>query len=417
MSMTTNLTCTAGGSAKNRLPSSLTWLPRLVIFALLMSLWSVRGEEPEDKYIRIFNVIQQADQLNGLGQAEAALAKYQEAQTGLRGFQAAYPNVGVKMITYRLNDVGAKIATLSAKLNPAAEAEATSSGTPGAQSSAQAKAGGGTPQVKLISPGAEPRKPLRLHPKAGDKQTVEMTMKMAMDMKMGELGTPIKMPPMKMTMDITVKNVSPEGDIDYEMLMSNAEIGEDPDVLPQVSEALKNSLGSIKGLTGTGTMSSRNFSKTADLQVPEGADPQMKQVMSQMTESFSRASAPFPEEAVGPGAKWEAKMPIKSQGMTINQAATYEIVSIDGEHVATKIAITQNAANQKIENAAAPGVKVDLAKMMSTGSGQAMFDLEKLMSPAATMDMHSDVAMAMNMGGKKQPMTMKMDINLVIEGK
>ena len=70
--------------------------------------------------------------------------------------------------------------------------------------------------------------------------------------------------------------------------------------------------------------------------MPPGADAQTRQLMDQMKDSFSSVAAPLPEEAVGPGARWEVKMPIKSQGMTIDQTATYELVSLEGERLTTK---------------------------------------------------------------------------------
>ena len=68
----------------------------------------------------------------------------------------------------------------------------------------------GEPIVTLLEPGAEPRKVLRFQPKAGDKQIVAFRMKMAMD------PSPLpNLPPITETTQITIKNVSANGDIDY----------------------------------------------------------------------------------------------------------------------------------------------------------------------------------------------------------
>ena len=84
----------------------------------------------------------------------------------------------------------------------------------------------------------------------------------------------------------------------------------------------------IKGLTGTGTVSSRGFSKGVEFKAPAGSNPQARQLMDQMKEFVTQLVAPLPEEAVGPGARWEAKTPLKSQGMTMDQTATYELVTV-----------------------------------------------------------------------------------------
>jgi hypothetical protein len=273
-------------------------------------------------------------------------------------------------------------------------------------------------QAKLLEAGAEPRKVLRLHPKAGDKQTLGMTLKMAMAVKMGEQEVPkMKMPAIKMTLDATVKGVSPEGEISYEMVMSDASVAEDPEVMPQIAEAMKTAFASIKGSSGEGTMSDRGFTKGAEIKAPSGAAPQVNQAMEQMRESFSHLVAALPEEAIGPGAKWEVMMPVKTQGMTIEQTANYELVSIEGDRITVKNTLVQSATDQKIQNPAMPGMKMDVTKMTGTGSGEITFELSKLLPVEGTTDIHSDYSMSLDMGGQKQPMTMKMDLNMRLESK
>jgi hypothetical protein len=110
-------------------------------------------------------------------------------------------------------------------------------------------------------------------------------------------------------------------------------------------------------------------------------------------------------------------MPLKSQGMTLDQTATYEVASLEAERLTTKSTVVQHAANQKIQNPAMPGLKMDLIKMVGNGSGERTFDLAHLLPTAGTGKLHSETSMAMNMGGQKQAMTMKMDMNLRFEAK
>jgi hypothetical protein len=127
--------------------------------------------------------------------------------------------------------------------------------------------------------------------------------------------------------------------------------------------------------------------------------------------------APFPEEPVGPGARWEVKLPLTTQGMTIDQTAIYEVVSLEGERLTTKSTIVQHATNQKIQNPAMPGLKMDLTKMVGNGTGQRTSDLTHLLPATGTGTVHSETSMSMNMGGQKQAMTMKMDVTLQFEAK
>ena len=87
-----------------------------VIVALLLALSGARAEGPDDQYVRIYNLIQEADKLNSGGQPSEALPKYLEAQTALQRFQKGYPDWNVKVISFRLNYVAAKIAAVSARV-------------------------------------------------------------------------------------------------------------------------------------------------------------------------------------------------------------------------------------------------------------------------------------------------------------
>jgi len=231
------------------------------------------------------------------------------------------------------------------------------------------------------------------------------------------MQNPMKIPPMTLTMDTTVKDVSPEGDITYELVMEDAKIEEQADSTPGLGAAMKTALGGVKGLTGTGVMSSRGVNKGTEIKLPEGAEPQLRQAMDQARNSFNNLSAQLPEEAVGPGARWEVKQAPKTQGMTIHQTATYQIVSIENDRVTTTTTFTQSAANQKIENPAMQGIKVDLTKLAGSGKGNVTFDLAQLMPSAGSLDMHTEMSMAMNMGNQKQTMSMKMDLNVKLEAK
>jgi len=371
----------------------------LIILTLLVATGPVRAEEPDEVYLGIYKIIEQADSLRESGQTNSARAKYQEAQVALRNFKKSYPTWNVKMVSYRLNYLAEKSATATDK--------------PEAKSGDQAAAPSAK-QVKLLDAGGEPRKVLRLHAKAGDKQTLGMALRIAMDMG---TGAPMKMPGIKMTMDVSIKSVSADGDISYEMVVGEASVEEDPGAMPQVVEQMKASLGNVKGLSSTGTMSNRGLSKGSEAKLPPGADPQARQAIEQMKESLSHCSVPLPEEAVGPGARWEVKLPLKSQGMTINQTATYQLLSIEGDRLNAKSTIVQNAANQKIQNPAMPGLKLDVSKMTGNGAGNVTFDLGQLLPSLATINSHSEVSMGMNAGGQKQEINMKTDMNIRVEAK
>jgi hypothetical protein len=417
MSKSSNQVPLTGAASRMRPQTDLKWLSGLVILALLMALWPARADDPEALYQRMYILIQQADSLDASGQTSPALAKYRAAQTLLLNLKTENPKWNSEAVSYRWNYLAGKIAALTQKpVKPAAAGPTL--GPQEAQPEAKPSSAASRPQAKLLDAGAEPRKVLRLHPEPGAKQTMGLTVKIAMDIQMaGMPNQSMKMPTIRMTMDTTVKSVSPGGDILYDVTIGNAEVAAEADANPQIAQAIKSALSGFKGLSGSGATSDRGFATETEMKMPAGAAPQLGQVFDQLRGSFGQLSVPLPEEAVGPGARWEVKMSVKTQGMTIDQMTAYQLVSIEGDRVSVKDTVEQRASNQKIQNPAMPGLTLDLTKMTGKGSGDLAFDLTRLLPGEGTCAFISEAVMEMNVGGQKNAMTTKTTLNLRVEGK
>jgi hypothetical protein len=417
MSKCNNQMCLTGAASTTRPQTNLKWLSGLVILALLLALLPARAEDPEDLYQRMYILIQQADSLDAGGQTGPALAKYQAAQTLLRTIKNENPNWNSEAVSFRFNYLAGKIDALTRKPAKPATAGPTRSSQQ-AQPEAKPPAAASTLRAKLLDAGAEPRKVLRLHPGPGAKQTLSMTIKIAMDVQAaGMPNQSMKIPTIRMTMDTTVKSLSPDGDILYDVTVGNAEVAAEPDANPQIVQVIKSAFSGFKGLSGSGAASDHGFAKGTVMKTPAGADPQLSQILDQVRESFSRLLVPLPEEAVGPGARWEVKMPVKSQGMTIDQTTAYQLVSVQGDRVTVKDSVEQHASNQKIQNPAMPGLTLDLTKMVGTATGDLAFDLTGLLPREGTSTLTMEAVMEMNIAGQKSAMTTKTTQNLRIEAK
>jgi hypothetical protein len=398
------MTCTIpklGVSMKIKLLSAF-----LGLFCLLL-----RAGDPVDQYISVFNLIQRGDTLADTGQINPALAKYQAAQSALSSFQKSYPDWNTKIVTYRMNYLGEKIAALTQKASQAPAA--TAAGQAGAGAPGTGSAGA----VKLLEAGAEPRVALRLHPKAGDTQSMKMTIKVGTTISVGGNAMPaMKLPAMNILLNNTVKDVSQNGDISSEMVIADASVPEEAeaDAMPQAVEAIKSSLNGMKGLTVTATFTSRGQPKETEVKMPTDASPQVRQTMGQMKEMFSQGATVFPEEPVGPGARWEIKQSMKSQGMTIQQTTTNELVSVDGDKVTTKSSLAQQASKQQVESPLAPGMKVNLLKMSGAGTGNTALDLTQMLPVEAMLEQHSALSMTAGAGNQQQAMDIKLDMNMTM---
>ena len=89
------------------------------LLLFLFTLCAALAAGPDDLYVEIYNLIQQADGMNS-SQARAAAEKYSQAQAGLKKLQANYPTWNDEVVKFRLNYVAEKLQALSG-LVPAAD--------------------------------------------------------------------------------------------------------------------------------------------------------------------------------------------------------------------------------------------------------------------------------------------------------
>src|ERR1017187_7356312 len=84
--------------------------------ALAVALPQARAQQnPDDQYIAIYSLIQQADSLQAAGQPRPALAEYTQARDELEKFQKAFPDWDAKIVGFWLDYLAGKINGLTAQ--------------------------------------------------------------------------------------------------------------------------------------------------------------------------------------------------------------------------------------------------------------------------------------------------------------
>jgi Flp pilus assembly protein TadD len=112
-----------------------------VLIALAALLPQARAQQgPDDQYIIIYSLMQQADTLDNSGQSRQALAQYVQVQGELQKFQNIYPDWNPRIVNFRLKYLAEKIAEVTAKLpvNPPSSTPPPAPPPPGAASSTSA---------------------------------------------------------------------------------------------------------------------------------------------------------------------------------------------------------------------------------------------------------------------------------------
>ena len=87
-------------------------LSAVVLLLACLCLPARAQQEAEDKYLGIYTLLQQADNLAATGDPGEVLAAYADAQNQLQQLQKRFPSWSPNIVSFRLNHVADKIADL-----------------------------------------------------------------------------------------------------------------------------------------------------------------------------------------------------------------------------------------------------------------------------------------------------------------
>jgi hypothetical protein len=173
-------------------------------------------------------------------------------------------------------------------------------------------------------------------------------------------------PTIAVTADLQVTSVEPNGEIAYDL--------------------------AVLGMTptkGRGTVSSSGVIKAMQLDVVHYAT--MPTNLAPIFDAVEHLVVPFPDVAVGVGARWEVREALEAGGVTkyrptIFQKTEYEVVSIDGATVSLRVKTGQTGPAQTLRDpvppfsnpAASSGPDRRLQSMSGSGTGTVVVHLNSL---------------------------------------
>src|SRR6266481_2199731 len=86
-----------------------------LVLTLVLGTLCARADVLDDQYVRIYNLIQEADLLSSNGQINQSLSKYLEAQNALQKFHRINPDWNPKVVNFRLTYLSTKVAAASSQ--------------------------------------------------------------------------------------------------------------------------------------------------------------------------------------------------------------------------------------------------------------------------------------------------------------
>src|SRR5690606_18503892 len=161
-------------------------------------------------------------------------------------------------------------------------------------------------------------------------------------------------------------SITAAGHIHTEFSRQKTAVLDEPRAPADLVAKLKTMLGTVTNLSGASVVTPRGVVKSATFNMPPDMNPEIQQTMDSMRQQMNQLAVPFPEEAVGAGAKWTVTQQLEQQNMKLQQVATWELAARHGEVIELATTIVQTAPPQAIEAPGMPpGAKVRLERLDS----------------------------------------------------
>jgi hypothetical protein len=139
----------------------------------------------------------------------------------------------------------------------------------------------------------------------------------------------------------------------------------------------------------------------------EGTNAIAEQMNMGFDKSFQSGFVPLPEEAVGPGAVWDALGHMDAMGVKARLAARYKLIELNGSQAKVEITLQGTADPQATTLPNAP-MSVDLKELTLDGSGTMKIDLER----PTRGDMDISVSIKAEMAAQGQTIGMRMTMQM-----
>lgn len=229
------------------------------------------------------------------------------------------------------------------------------------------------PVVELLEAGAEPRRKLRLALVEGATVRAALTLKLGFELEADGKPLPSNaVPPIRVDLGATVNDVEEDGDASVGFAYERIDVVDDGTADKAVIDQIRKSgLDKLANLTGKTTITPRGVAVDSSVELPKDLPPALEQLVDQLSQQTGSLTVPFPEEAVGTGARWRATTSVDVGGIKAKLVLTYRLRQLEGDQYVLDVSYEQTAGRQKAKFPGLPeGTEVDLQDLLVKGTGE-----------------------------------------------
>jgi hypothetical protein len=235
--------------------------------------------------------------------------------------------------------------------------------------------------MKLLDSGELPRRRLRYAWTPGKREqlTLDMRTSLVGDRSEGRLPD-VPLPSVRVVLAIDPKNVADDGTLTYDWHVASARVVSDDRSAPQVADAMRTEAVAVEHLSGSGAVDSHGLGKDLAVDPLEGAEEvTSRPIALQVLQTLWNVAAPWPDEEVGLGARWQRVSELAAKSARATQTDVFTLATWDGSRGTLDDALTQTAPEQALS---VPGMgngsRAQMGSMLAAGSAKTRFDLSRL---------------------------------------
>jgi hypothetical protein len=284
-----------------------------------------------------------------------------------------------------------------------------------ARPGARALGRGGGPRIRLLEAGGEPRARLRYGPAAQRSETLLVTTKTSVAMGTPDLpGEPMDLPGTAMRMKLSVIAVDPNGDITFRLELLSVDV--EPAGQPrEATEALQAATRKLAGTGGRGKLTNRGIVEQLSIEMPSGADPATRELITEIDYAVRQIWEPLPEQPVGTGARWDVQTSSSLRGMKVDQVRRYTLRERGASASKLSFIVEQAAKPQPLQLPnAPPGARVRLEQLASAGDGEVTLDLSMLVPRASKLNLKTTNIISVEAEGRQERVRSDMQVELAL---
>jgi hypothetical protein len=295
-------------------------------------------------------------------------------------------------------------------------------------------------RMNLLDPGQPPRRLLRYTWRTRQRETLVMDLRTSASTEEGSSKQPeIQLPPVHIVLAIDPLDTSPSGDLSYAWRVTSTAVNPDAQTPSTLTDGMRAEVAAIEHLSGTAAVTSCGISTRISIDPEQwhevdagargaagasnldeggaGAAGVTRQMVEQVRQTLRDVAAPFPEEEVGAGARWQKLSQLASRDARVTQTEVFTLTQLAASTGALDDILAQTAPPQPLLSpGGAPGAQARIESMLASGDGKTQFDLTRLVPQTRFGGTTTMVVSSRTPQQDDRRMTMIMRVEIVLAG-